>query len=82
MKVGKTRIKLAELLEAKLDTIVNPEDLKVNRGANQYNDWCSWFGRVGPCKDVHVSSWDTMANIVKRGKVHIVSNEAYNIEVS
>lgn len=87
MQVGKTREKLAKLIDQLMEREFpndgfyqcDPKDLIVNRGSNVYNDWCSWTGKVrsmsGYQLDKQLSSWDTMTDLVKGGKLGIVGNK-------
>ena len=73
MRAGRIKNALADLI---LDLLpegsgVDVESLRVNRGGNQYNDWCSWTGIVylpdGRKKDI--CSWETMTELVKHGSL-------------
>jgi hypothetical protein len=70
MKVGKTRTKLAQLIEEKLPGVtVDPSKLYVNRGANVYNDGVSWdgWGKLDGWRNIHLHSWERMTDLVKGG---------------
>jgi hypothetical protein len=73
-KVGRIRIKLAEMLERELDEPVKPEMLLSNKGGNELNDEVCWSGRIGVTKSIYIFSWNTMTNIVKRGKIEFIKS--------
>jgi hypothetical protein len=84
MRVGKTREKLAEMINALIEENwphedlppCAPEDIWVNRGGNRYNDWCSWTARVGKSPYAKsFASWETMTALVKRNKLTIIGNK-------
>ena len=93
MKTGKIRERLATLLTDLFKANIpnfneewqecQPEDLDVNRGSNQYNDWCSWTGKINHLIHkgyfIQVHSWDTMSDLVRHGKIGIVGD---NVDIS
>lgn len=68
------------------DWSIDPEELTVNRGSNQYNDWCSWTGWMidpdGYKWQIH--SWSTMGELAKRKEplVIIGNKEMTGTEIS
>jgi len=81
MKVGKIRQRLAAIIESFLGegAFVDPAKLYTNKGGNVYNDEFSWQGYV---KDANgntlcVSSYDTMTDIVKYGKISWVGKPTH-----
>jgi hypothetical protein len=80
MRVGRTRIKLARMIEEFYGAGIEckPEWLSVNRGSNDYNDQCRWEGRVSTGESFH--SYEPMGDLVKHGKIVIVGSK-YNKEV-
>ena len=78
MKVGKTRTKLAKKIEDMLGQgySCDPADLRVNKGANVFNDWVSWYGYVKRPNGMmlHISSWSAMATLLKEEKLIFLGN--------
>jgi len=80
-KIGTIKIKLAEKLSkffsqyCKREVIFYPEDLWTQEGfyRSRYHDLARWGGKDFTEK-IHVSSWDTMTNFVKK------SNEVYIVD--
>jgi hypothetical protein len=81
---GRTRIKLAELLERELGVQVRPEDIwQNNYPAAKWLDLCRWgveARQPGLKITANVHSWDTMGEILKKG-LAVVSREPTSIEV-
>lgn len=81
MKVGKTRERLAVMIEDLLgdEYTCDPNDLQVNRGCSKYNDWCSWTGTAYNKHDrkyfIQVCSWDSMKEIIKHKRIVLVSGK-------
>jgi hypothetical protein len=71
MKPGRTRVRLAQLLEQQLGIIIHPSNLQQNNNSLvKWNDLCRWCGtgeRDG--RFIHIASWDTMSKIVRSGRV-------------
>ena len=71
-RVGRTRIKLALLLEKEVEGVtVLPQDLESQNPyyASQQMDCCTWmgYGTRNTYHDVYFYSWNTMGNCVKHG---------------
>jgi len=84
--MGLLKEKLAVIIEAYFGegSICVPDKLKVNRGANRYNDWCSWTGRVTLVdgREISICSWDTMAFLVKYGSIVEVGEDYFIKELT
>ncbi len=79
MRVGRTRIKLAELLTEALEMEVKPEHIQ-RIYSTELLDLARWEGHAIHTK-VNICSWDSMTDIVKRGKIEIVERNHTHIEV-
>lgn len=78
--MGRTRIRLADML-IKHGYRIEPERLMPNNGYNnKFWDCCSWNGyakRIGDEMSVNVCSWEPMGRLVKRGfSVQIEDSDA------
>ena len=86
-KVGRTRTKMAELLNKTFpEWHFEPEDLNSNdpyHGSHRF-DGCSWSGwgylKSNRNMNAHICSWNTMTEILKHG-INIVSKDFLDAEV-
>jgi hypothetical protein len=46
-----------------LTTLFEAKDFNRNRGANRFNDWCSWTARSGSNE---ICSWNSMTELLKK----------------
>jgi len=69
MKVGKTKQRMAKMLSEQLGTTIDPNDFWANYNAEKVGcaRWGVWAIING--ESVHVYSWDTMTECVKKGFV-------------
>ncbi len=79
MKVGKIRIKLAALLSEALDMEVMAEDIH-RIYSTELLDLACWSAHPKQNK-MNIFSWDSMTDIVNRGKIHIVERDHTHILV-
>lgn len=84
--VGKTRIKLAKILNAYFPEYeFKPEELhsQIPIYASPQFAWCSWFGigtvKANPELRVHVSSYNTMLEVCQRGIEATRKGQQYEI---
>ena len=83
--VGRTRIKLAEMLNVALDLTgpdcIRPEDLKrTNPNHRCWEDCCAWDCWTRSKPKQHIYSWATMTFVVKNGFT-ITDKKSLDIEV-
>lgn len=84
-EVGKTRIKLAKLIEKLTGCLVEPHRiLRTNPYHRKWEDCCAWdcwATRPGAQPQmVHIYSWDTMTECVQRGIVLVYAPDHHSYD--
>jgi hypothetical protein len=83
-EAGKTRVKIAEMLEKQIGVFCQPEDIwQNNYPAAKYMDLARWGvdAKYADGRFVSVSSWDRMGDIVKSKIIVVVSKDSLGVEV-
>jgi hypothetical protein len=79
MKAGRVKKALAIRIAHELGEgfTCDPERLYVNRGSNEFNDWCSWSGHaINPVGlPILVCSWQPMGELIRCEKWTFIDGE-------
>lgn len=81
---GRSRIKIAEMLESQLGIKVDSNDIHCNSTpTDKWLDMCRWCvdGKDSDGRHVHVCSWDRMGDIIRSNKIAVVDSDPHAFEI-
>lgn len=80
---GRLRLRLAAMFEEQLGITIDPCDLWVQNPAYAKMDLARWGGdgRDRDGRFVHVCSWERMADVVRSGRLAVVTDDPLAFEV-